>query len=372
MKYRIKTLIMVVASVSTVFLSDVSIVEASAGQRIGLYLNESEVKNNDNPFIKNGVTYIPVRVVGDLIGVKTEFDNSSKTVTISNDDVKAIFEVGNKMYSVNGREYVSNAEPLMISERIYVPLRVVGEVFGAKVSIDSKTQSIIIDFKEKNYNKLISDKDFISNLGIVQADSRVLFSELLNSKEFDELSTAVINSQEFKNKVTSVFNGEDFKSLLNEVLNTPEYGELIEELKSQPEYDVYLEDIKNMDSYSVLLDEYGEGALLCPLLNKNLKVEECVNLFSNLLNDKNYLNFLNECKDLDSYDAYRITMFKIINNPRYATLVKKIKTSDNFNLVYKELSKIFSETIKVLPETEGVLKLYDEGAKRILSKNAQK
>ncbi len=379
MKRKIKTLIMLSLSVSILALNNLTVVEASAAQQIGMYKNDSEIIKGDKPFIKDGRTYVPLRTIGDLLGVNTVYDNKTKSVTISNNEIIANFEIGNNTYIVNGETYVSEMMPIIKSERLYVPLRVIGEVFGAEISIDSKTKSILIDFKKSNYDKKIHnegldedlDEDLDANLEMFQKDLINLLVEIANSKEFDEFRVAILNSEDFENQITDMLNSENFKSLLNRILSSSEYKILIEEIKSKPEYISYENDIKNIESFNELVEKYGEEALLNPLLNSNFTAEEYVNLANLLLNDKSYIDFLNECTKLKTYNAYQDSIINLLNSPSYTAFLDNIKNMEEFKFVGETFSKILIDTIIVLPESKPVLLLYDKGMQEIISKKTQ-
>jgi hypothetical protein len=54
---------------------------------------------------------------------------------------------------LNGQELKSDVSPAVVSERVLVPIRVISEALGAKVTWDQATNSVIIDSKEMEAQK---------------------------------------------------------------------------------------------------------------------------------------------------------------------------------------------------------------------------
>ncbi len=401
---KFNTLFAVSLSVSLVFVSNVINVEASSGQEIGIFVNSEEVLDSDKPFIKDGKTYVPIRVIGDLLGVEVGFNNKTKIVTVENSNMNASFQVGNIRYKVNREEFSSDAEPLIKSNRVYVPLRVVSEVFGAEVSYDNKNDSILINFKsdkcvDNNADKLtekmseffnISEKqvsslskeelelytkayyDLLSSgtnkdtIKSIQNDTVSLLNEIVTSEEFQEFKAELQNSKEFKEQLISVFNSDLFKIFVDDVLNSSEYKVFVEEVRLQSEYVAFVEEFKKHPSFNSLVNKYGEDVVINPLLISNSTTNAYIDVINLLVQDNDYTEFLVASTNLKSYPKYQQSIINLINSPKYSLLRESVNR--NFNGIYTEFETIILESISTIPETKALMKLYENGTKEIYSK----
>ncbi len=396
MRKNKKTLFALYLSVSMVFMCNTQVF-ASVDNQMGMYVNNNKVNVTNKPFIKDGRTYVPIRIVGDLLGVETEFDNNTKTVTIKNDNTTAKFLVGDNTYEVNGKKYSSKVTPLFNANRVYVPLRIVGEVFGAEISIDSKTQSIIINFKDNaisnskdTYNNILKDFYMLTDdkiaklsaeeieqyietynvlkgvgvndevLGVIQNDTNRVLSEVINSQEFDDFSDAILNSESFKSQIDEVIKSKDFIDLIRFAIDSKEYQDLVNELKLQKEYKAFAEDVKMLPAYNEVVKEYGEEITLLPLYSGDLTIDEYVNLLSKLLNDDLYVKFLQEATGVESFNAYQNKIANLLSEQKNIEFWENIKTSESYNVVKEQISLILTKTIKELPESKAVKILFDQ------------
>jgi len=118
--------------------------------KLPIRINGKETEFDIPPVIKNGRTLIPLRAVMEKFGVQVEYDRATNTVIMKKDDkeVKIVFEgLEGKIY-VNGKEVKLDVPALVISNRTYVPLRFLMEVFGKKIWTDGSK----IDIRDNNTN----------------------------------------------------------------------------------------------------------------------------------------------------------------------------------------------------------------------------
>jgi len=118
--------------------------------KLPIFVNGKAVKFDVPPILKNGRTLIPLRAVMEKFGVQVEYDKATNTVTMKkgNKEVKIVFEgLEGKIY-VNGKEVKLDVPALVISNRTYVPLRFLMEVFGKKIYADGTK----IDIRDNNTN----------------------------------------------------------------------------------------------------------------------------------------------------------------------------------------------------------------------------
>ncbi len=84
--------------------------------------------------IKNGTTYVPLRGVLEQMGIGVEWNSSDQTVTCRKNGVEMILAIGSR------KEH----DGFLYKARSYVPLRVIGERFGCKVSWNTEKKLVEI------------------------------------------------------------------------------------------------------------------------------------------------------------------------------------------------------------------------------------
>jgi N-acetylmuramoyl-L-alanine amidase len=95
------------------------------------------------PLIKNGRTLVPIRVVAEGLGARVGWEQSTRTATIERGNNKLILQVNSAKAIVNGREVKLDAPPTMQNQRMLLPLRFVGETLGLNVGWDNQTRTVL-------------------------------------------------------------------------------------------------------------------------------------------------------------------------------------------------------------------------------------
>lgn len=98
------------------------------------------------PYIQNGVTMVPINVVSKLGSDNTyvSWNNTSKTVTITAAGAKTLLQLDQKYALQNGAR-IELAQPATLKEGVVmVPLRFVGESIGVKVNWDAANRIVYI------------------------------------------------------------------------------------------------------------------------------------------------------------------------------------------------------------------------------------
>lgn len=99
------------------------------------------------PFIENGQTYIPVRYIANAFGVPDSgitWDDVSQTVTLSDDKKMLKMVIGSNKLTINGKDTIMDASPIMKDDRFFSPARFVVTAFNCIVTLDEQNQAIVI------------------------------------------------------------------------------------------------------------------------------------------------------------------------------------------------------------------------------------
>jgi hypothetical protein len=229
------------------------------------------------PFIRNGTTYLPVRAVGEALGMSVDWDGENDTVKL--DTVAAagklevtgeasLFKTGTELIEViyrdikiviNGESMIPRdvtgviVEPFIYNGTTFLPIRAVGEALGLTVSWDGEKN--IVSLTSPNAvppKKIAYYEDFpevpdygaysgAKLLGVLEVSSTEAsyyiysmdnhaeiieeYNQLLADSGFEYYSSWSWNMEELGKVDYDLYNGEEW-SLITAVMTDPtmEYG----------------------------------------------------------------------------------------------------------------------------------------------------
>lgn len=112
------------------------------------YVGESSFKLSEAPFIASSRTYVPIRFVSERLGSKVGWNQSKQEVTISKDNTTIRWKVNEKKANVNGKTVSFDAPLLLKKNSSFVPVRLVSELLGTPVEYMANPKTVII-FEQK-------------------------------------------------------------------------------------------------------------------------------------------------------------------------------------------------------------------------------
>jgi hypothetical protein len=108
------------------------------------------VKMDVAPFIQNDRTFVPVRFLGNALGIDNNsitWDSGAQTVTLAKAGVTVKLTVGSNTLYVNSQPVEMDVAPVIREYpawRVYLPARFVAEAFGYAVDWNAAAQSVLI------------------------------------------------------------------------------------------------------------------------------------------------------------------------------------------------------------------------------------
>ena len=132
-------------------------VESTAADKITVVVDGKTVRFPDAPAFVDGNsrTQIPVRYVGEAMGMLVEWDNTARRATFSmeiNGLARHVdFYIGSDVFYVKDapdnipESKTMNTTAFVRDSRTYVPVRYLAEAFGATVQWDSGTRTVVIE-----------------------------------------------------------------------------------------------------------------------------------------------------------------------------------------------------------------------------------
>lgn len=131
-------------------LVDIAAVKAALKDfSIDTFLNGTEIDYSQydevKPVIKEGRTIVPVRALTEALGATVDYDNETRTITITKDDTTIVMNLDLNIAYVNGEQVTLDVKPVNIKGRALVPIRFVAECFKLEVEWDGDSQTIVIE-----------------------------------------------------------------------------------------------------------------------------------------------------------------------------------------------------------------------------------
>lgn len=109
------------------------------GSKIG-FTNESGV-----PFVdSSNRTQVPLRVTMESFGATVGWDNSTNSATVEKNGINVRIPIGQSYIIKNGQKIPNDTAAIIKDGRTYLPIRVVLEAFGASVGWDGATQTVTV------------------------------------------------------------------------------------------------------------------------------------------------------------------------------------------------------------------------------------
>lgn len=110
--------------------------EAFADEPLRLVVDGKDVTATAVPIIQNSRTLVPLRVIAEELGSEVSWDGNDRTVLIvkGNDSIKLKIDSRLVQSDKGGKQYfLSDVSPIIIGDRTYVPLRLIGNMLGIEV-----------------------------------------------------------------------------------------------------------------------------------------------------------------------------------------------------------------------------------------------
>lgn len=134
-------------------------VPASAASSDGtpsVVVNGENVNVDVPPFISNGRTFVPVALVVNYLGGKSDWEASTSTVKLSYGDTHITMRIGSAQATVNGEVMNLDAVPRIKGDghgggRTMVPIRLISEAFGFTVNWNPDTYQVTINTTGKTH-----------------------------------------------------------------------------------------------------------------------------------------------------------------------------------------------------------------------------
>ncbi len=154
----------------TLITASTTTVSASTG--ISVYVDGEKVSYDSQPITQNGSTLVPLRQTFEALGASVVWNSATQTITANKDETDIKLTIGSKTAYKDGKSFNISVPASVVSGRTYVPLRFVAESFGADVSWNGGTQTVII---ESSDTPSLSTESTTSPLGFSFGNSTLIY-----------------------------------------------------------------------------------------------------------------------------------------------------------------------------------------------------
>ncbi|MGV7117414.1 family 10 glycosylhydrolase [Paenibacillus kyungheensis] len=116
----------------------------AADSDIKIMLDGEQIQGDAAPYItsKSNVTMVPLRLVSENLKAKIAWNQSTSTVTITSDKQVLVLTSGQNAATINNKSVSLDASVEMKNGRVMVPLRFIGEGLGLDVNWDQANQTV--------------------------------------------------------------------------------------------------------------------------------------------------------------------------------------------------------------------------------------
>lgn len=120
------------------------------------------------PVVKNNRIYIPLRYVGEAVGYKVSWNAKTNTMELKSASPSVKVTIGSKTAYVNGKKVTMDTAPIMYKERAHIPLTFVQEYFNYTTTYDKTTNLITISKKIPGAIYILGKKTSSADLPVVK------------------------------------------------------------------------------------------------------------------------------------------------------------------------------------------------------------
>jgi len=123
---------------------------AGTAAAVTVTLNEFQTaKLVHRPRIESGTVLLPLRETGDMLKARTTYFAEDKRIAIVSPAYRVEMRLGSATATVNGEAYKLASPPKNVNGTVFVPIRFVGEALGVQVNWIAKEKRVNLNFEDR-------------------------------------------------------------------------------------------------------------------------------------------------------------------------------------------------------------------------------
>ncbi len=119
-------------------------IKNSDGDAVTILVNEKPVDLNVEPVMTDGRLMVPFRAIGEVMGAKVDWDEKTETASLALNDTEVNLTLGELSGMVNGSPVDLDAAAKLVNGHVLIPLRFVNEALGAQVEWNAENKQVQI------------------------------------------------------------------------------------------------------------------------------------------------------------------------------------------------------------------------------------
>lgn len=292
-----------------------------AEEKIKIDLDGKLIKSDVEPFIERGRTLVPLRVISESLGYEVKWNQEERIADISNNKDKLSVKIGSDKALLNDKEVSLDVAACLKNSRTFLPLRFVGESLGLNVSWDQESKTVFLktgdktkEFDTSNLSK--DEKEYLEKIMDFRADltqnfnkaKEALFEKAdgLSKEDLIKTCDGIISDLEknIQEKMNMANVPEKFKASHKKFLeNAQEIAKILKEMKDsfmENRSDEAFKAFSRLTNFSIKMrDAYDR--LKAEVQGLPYKAKEGIEIYEkskeNLSNDKIIDNLLKKIQD---------------------------------------------------------------------------
>ncbi|HYE10597.1 MAG TPA: N-acetylmuramoyl-L-alanine amidase family protein [Patescibacteria group bacterium] len=112
-----------------------------------IFVMNKKINSTEKALVKSGIVYIPVRLVGEGLGYKVTWSSAINTMTLAKGSETIVLVSGKTNATVNKKAVKLDVAPYLSGGRLYAPLTMVSKNMGLETTYDNKQNNVSINEK---------------------------------------------------------------------------------------------------------------------------------------------------------------------------------------------------------------------------------
>ncbi|MCH7321552.1 copper amine oxidase N-terminal domain-containing protein [Solibacillus sp. MA9] len=204
-------------------------------KNVTVLINGKKVTFKDPVLNKNGHLFLPMRNLYEIIGAKVQWNQQTKTASAVRNDNQVAVTLNSKTAIVNGKKVTVNVPPFLYKDKTYVPIRFLSENLGGSVQWNQQTRTVSISLNDgqtkpptadEPYYLHINNKRIVMNHPIITKQGRTYIPAKYLYENLESATGKWLSSDQFELQLFGLIfvftNGSNVIKINDEMIVTAE------------------------------------------------------------------------------------------------------------------------------------------------------
>lgn len=139
-------------------------VNAFGAEPVYVHINNVPIKYTDAlPQIMNQRAMVPIRVTAESLGATLDWNKDTETMTLYKGDRTVVHTMRSRVITVNGKALTFDTPSTVVSDRMMMPIRMLGESLGNVVTWDDASRTVNITATDAQIISAVPDKTTVNS-----------------------------------------------------------------------------------------------------------------------------------------------------------------------------------------------------------------